>query len=914
MLRKAQRAPPVPTSEPPPPPVPQKETRLHQGPSITALQASPVAERKSRDKRRSVSASRLSPNSRPHSNRLQARQPSPSPAPRGRSTSAQPPKARVISAEAPRIVSTPVDLRPHSKHSSDGGARSHSRGSDKEKHKRTWLPGGRSRSNSIELGKKTGTGAWIMSPDSTVDYSTASLVNGDKVPELWNESGNVYVYLHPKESGRGPSFKVSDFVFSSSTVLNELLLSEIIMTSTRGAHLSADDVTRRQYPPLNSGMNPVDGHLYLPLGNPDLDGLIAARNLFAFLTNQPLVGTKTNPTLFKVLLQIAGLLRQFGFNSLDGSSFGGSVDAAFDLFLDQFNLADVRQSREKTLEALVLAEQMKSWNLYNEAFSHAVGKYEELLDLKSPLFSTCISVSTRNRLERAHLDLTNRQANLNHRLESFEFPSLFAGIASSTSRDEYKNVKFKEWKTSFSKMRAFVLGYYKDQFGNWPPKARSKKNRFSQSGLNRQCLKILYSDLCALYDLLVDRESLTTRVIDQVEDVEENPVNPEISALRKMLSEFDHSSPPVLPPIPFDVPKIPSMTTIHENYHELSAKRQASYDKTLQSNELFLVLIKSRNIDIDQMQIPFLQAFKEFELKETKGVNPQDLGNQRIGYWLFLYAVLQSLPMLVVDAPGLNWTEGVEYFLCEPPQGNPPWTEDAGEVRKMWYQTAGQGIVELSADVIMFSVEGIYMRSHCWLAAKQWGESVGGGGATAAASAPSLESGGVASPLEPPRAVFQDMDPMSNNSRPASSAGGSSAPSSPNLRPRNSSPQAVGRAGTAYRSSIAIGLEPLPLTEGVPGGGGDARGRATSNVGPVSYHQQPQQPQQHPHQHPQGIRGRSFGNAGQMMAGGNMEQTGANRSPPPGQGAGHGRSGSTFDDILKGMETEKAKTKKRSFF
>ncbi len=70
--------------------------------------------------------------------------------------------------------------------------------------------------------------------------------------------------------------------------------------------------------------------------------------------------------------------------------------------------------------------------------------------------------------------------------------------------------------------------------------------------------------------------------------------------------------------------------------------------------------------------------------------------------------------MLIVDAPGLEWTDGVEYFLTQAPQGNAPWNEDAGEVRKMWYRAAGQSLVELSADVVMFSVEGIYTRSHCW--------------------------------------------------------------------------------------------------------------------------------------------------------------------------------------------------------
>ncbi|KAA8630047.1 hypothetical protein SMACR_00602 [Sordaria macrospora] len=758
---------------------------------------------------------------------------------RSRSTSSQPP-----AAEPPRIVSTSADSRPTSTHSN--GSDDSSPITQKQKQRRSWF-GGRSRSNS-EVNKGDSNAAWIVAPDSKADYSTANLMNGEKVPELWNESGNLFIYLHPPTSGRGPSFKVHDYLVSSS----QLLLSEITgfnnprKASAAGSLLTVDDATnRRPVPPSSAyGANPNDGHLYLPLENTNLDTLVAARNLFALLTSQPIIAANNHPTLFATLLQMAALLKYLGFRNHDGSTFGEQVDGAFNSFLDQFGVSDVRGSREKTIQAIILGEHMRSWSLYNEAFTHAVGKYESIQDLKLPIYNN-VSVSTRNRLERAYLDLTNRQANASLKLESFEFPSLFAGIGSSTSSEEAKHLNFKEWQKSFGKMRTFVLSYYKDQFGNWPPKARSKKNQFSQSGLNRQCLKMLYSDCCALYDLLVDRESITPRVIDQkfddgVAEAEAerekaknaNELEYELflmrSALRTMLSEFDHSSPPVLPPIPFDCPKIPSMTAIHENYRELDAKKRAKLDRKLASNELMLMLIKSHNIDTDALQLPFLQAFKEFEHKEAKGVNPSDIANQRVGYWLFLYVVLQSLPMLVVDAPGLHWTEGVEYFLCEAPQGNPPWMEDAGEVRKMWYQTNnGQGIVELSADVVMFSVEGIYMRSHCWLAAKEWEAALLPPSAQAAINQP-LDAAAAAmgqgiTPLEPPRAVFQDNDPFSaghqrSGSRPQSSYIGTpgSEPASPHLRPRTGSP--ADRGVSTYRSSIAIGLEPLDFSQFDPSG------------------------------------------------------------------------------------------------
>lgn len=775
------------------------------------------------------------------------------------------------------------------------------------------------------------------------------------------------IYLHPRESGLGASFKLTDDVFSSSLVLNELLiqgLMESASISGNSGFLEVDAELRQQRPAPSR--TAPEGHIYLPLGNTDIETLVAARNLFAFLTNQPLVATSANPSLFAAVINIAGLLRQLDFTDIDGSSFGQSVDAAFDLFLDQFSIGDVRHSREKTIEGLVLGEAMKSWNLFNEAFTHAVGKYESIIALDSPIYNR-VSAVTRNRLERAHLDLLNRQANVNARIESFDFPSLFSGVANSVTTDEYKaGVRFKEWRNSFGKMRNFVLGYYKDLFGSWPPKARSKKNHFTQSGLNRQCLKMLYSDLCALYDLLVDRQSITPRVIDQppmADDKDKDSkkenldiMTASISALRTMLTEFEGSSPPVLPPVPFDVPKIPSMTAIYETYNDLPAKKQAKFDKNLQTHELQLLLIKSHNIDTDALQMPFLLAFKEFELREAKGVHPRDLMDQRLGYWLFLYATIQSLPMLVVDAPGLHFTEGVEYFLCEAPQGNLPWIEDAGEVRKMWYQTADRNVVELSADVVLFSSEGIYMRSHCWLAGKEWQEILlnGSGNGTTTPPANTGEYNPLepaVSPLHPPRAVFQDMDPAVNGQdSQRRDSGLGSTPSSPHLRPiknatsRSGSPAC--RARHAYRASIAIGLEPLPLLPDGTGAGGGLDERRLSTRVPSG----PSSPEWDNYQlGTGGVLGggnlgvqklrvsRSAVNLGQRhfdADGGSRERTrqvshagipSVGRATPPPQpdtpsppapagGNGHERKDSlTFDDILKGM-TKGEKKKKKLFF
>ncbi|KAL7786175.1 hypothetical protein V8C37DRAFT_405506 [Trichoderma ceciliae] len=825
---------------------------------------------------------------------LKTRQTAPLPEPRGRSVS-----ARVSSTvtDGSRL-STCNTLRPVS-----GISQSPTR----RKLRRSWLPG-RSRSNSMDATQCNNMSAWVISNDNRVEYNTAFLRNAEKVPELWNENGAVLVYLYPKSTGRGPSFKVPEFTVSSSFVFHELIRSELESsagprTRTRSFtgrdSLYTDDASRVSSPtsfPSDSSAEYL--HLYLPpspcsasgqLAVPvessgaELERLVAIRNLFAFLTGQPLVGTSARPTTFHAFLQISELLQEFSFSSADGYTFGNAVELSFGFYSESLGLADCRFSREQTLEALILGERMRSAELYNEAFAHAAGKYSSIVDMRLPLFQQ-ISPATRQRLERAHLELVNRQLNVNEQLEQFEVPSLFAGIANSSSMPELKQVRFKIWRNSFNKMRQFVLNYYKTAFGSWPPKASSKKNPFVEGGLNRIVLKTLYSDHCALYDLLVDRNSLTSRIIDEMPTISKGSDEIITSALRKIESEFDRSRPPVLPPIPFDLPLIPSMTAILETYNTLSPREQAKFDKKVKEPEMALVLNGAYNYDTSSIRLPFLDQFKEFEAREAKGKTSQDLVDQRIGYFLFLYIILQSLPALVVDAPDLKFAEGVEYFLCQPPIGNPPWVDDK-QVRKRWYEVAGGGgYVELSPDAVMFSVEAIYHRSHCWLAAKIWEEM--GNSAT-----PPLEEPALA-PLEPPRPIFQGAEGAFYNGpgAPSGQSTPSPPPGSPQLLPRQSniSPAGGRRTSTAYRSSIILGLEPVPLEP--------------PNV--FGIHQRSSSLGPRPLSSRLSNRTSSVGNLAGM-------DSPSSRPSSPAQ-AVTATSGATFDDILG--DSQKKKPKKRGRF
>ncbi|KAL8950981.1 MAG: hypothetical protein Q9222_003015 [Ikaeria aurantiellina] len=723
---------------------------------------------------------------------------------------------------------TPVsdNSRPGSRGNLGSGSRSaspskqllHSATPTKEKlsKRRSWLPG----KSPIDLpaGDVQLPRAWIVTSSTSekASYDLSSLVTFQKVTELWNDSGDATIFLHGKEAYRGPSFRIDSSVFAASRKLTSMVYSR--NSRYPPVHRTLEDRMQSMalQPPNHSSRpgTPVDGSsqgsrtlsdsfdeapeqqidIYLPLplqtdltsahsnlGSEDIEQLVAVRNVFAFLTNQPLIATSRTATIFGIFLKIADFLQRYEFSNLDGSTLGEEVDSNFRAYARHFSLADIRASREKTMEAIILGERMRSWELYNEGFVHGVGKHDQIVKLKSAKYHM-ITDTTAKRLERATLDLNSRLKTVRTRLESFDFPSLFAGIANSTTSSESKKVRFKAWKNSSLTMRKHVMAFYKDRYGAWPPSAKSKKNEFEESGLNRILLQEVYRDFADLYDALVNRRSFTTRSADLLSGGEVGAESEDVTvaALRRVMDEYDRSSPPVQPPIPFDAPLLPSLEGTRRGFETLDPrKRRKENTKGLGSDEINQTLMQSYNRN-GINSTPFLQAFMAFERQSARSKTIEEMQDLRYGQWLFMYAVIQSLPLVVVDAPGVEWTKGVEYFLCEVPKGNAPWTQDSHRVG--WYAVAGgAGVVSLPADIIDHGVDGIYRRSHCWQAAERWN------GYNDLAPVPSQESAG--SVLEPPPVLSAD-DAFPNS--------------------RSSSPSRY-----SQRHSLHLGLEALPLPAGV---------------------------------------------------------------------------------------------------
>lgn len=530
------------------------------------------------------------------------------------------------------------------------------------------------------------------------------------------------------------------------------------------------------------------------LSTDDMDRLVTTRNLFAFLTGQPLIATSHNPSLFAVLLNIADLLQRYQFTNLDGTTLGEDVTINFAKIVEEHRLCDVRASREKTIEAVVLGERMRYLPLYNEGFVHGVGKWKDLIHLNSSKLHL-ISSTTRKRMERSTIDLGHRLGTTRRRLNDMDFQTVFAGFAHSTSSAESKLIDFKAWKNSFLSLRQHVMRFYRQKYGDWPPRAKSKKNDFEESGLNRLALQDLYNDFAAVYDTLVNRSSLTTRAADVVSDIDPEPSSDiHTSCIRRILGEYDHSAIPISPPMPYDVPNIPSLAAVRRDWSRLDTKEQKKEtSKKLEDNEINLLLMQSYNRDAITAS-PFLVAFMSFERRSARNKSRDEIRDLRIGQWLFIYAVLQALPFLVVDAPGIQFSKGVEYFLCQVPLGSPPWAHESHSRKQSWYNVAGgTGLVSLPSDIVEHGVEGVYQRSHCWLEAKKWS-----GEADVEAS--------------------QDLTLMTPTSPELSSAvtdGGQNTLSPSTLAPVDDFRSRSTSPNRRHRSSLSLGLEVLPLPQGV---------------------------------------------------------------------------------------------------
>lgn len=433
--------------------------------------------------------------------------------------------------------------------------------------------------------------------------------------------------------------------------------------------------------------------------------LLDARNLFAFLDKSFLVGSKfKRDSPFAILEYIHQYISQTILQSQDGLRVKRRsrqqetafmlADEALSHQIAQLGLDDVRNDHERMLRVLKIAEDFQNDKLYHNVFIHCVGSWE--LGLKEhPMLST-ISDLTRSKIERSSFALETKVQNINERLTTFEFPS----IALSLQKHD------RTWRRGFESMRSFTLDYVKDLYGRWPPrpyKTGKKAGPLTKTGgLNRIVLQKLYADFVSIYELCANHSKLTMET--SVYEAKE----PEEQDLLKLLEEFDASTPPVQPSIPFALPIVPQLPP-HENpkkgFKKLSGDALQQFYEDNAYNKFTYPEDSS-----------FLQMFKSIELRSPQS----DIAGLRRGRWIFIYAVLQSLVQTACDVPGLPYTAGVEYFLSEGSRtaSQPPWNTGGRPGRPlsmMWPTSTGMEEQNVGGDI-----DAAYANSKCWILAAQW--------------------------------------------------------------------------------------------------------------------------------------------------------------------------------------------------
>ncbi|CAZ83278.1 unnamed protein product [Tuber melanosporum] len=470
--------------------------------------------------------------------------------------------------------------------------------------------------------------------------------------------------------------------------------------------------------------------------------LIDARNLFAFLNCNFLVGTVDREMPFHILQKVFEMLQ--GPTSptlrhedqLDANGLGTTAmaESNFLHYVGALTIDDLRNDDDAIVEALILAERWRCSVLYHEGFVHACGRWEEIKD--HPGFAQ-VSERTKKRLDRASIDMHNvRIASVSGRLSNFDYPSIFTG--------DGKYPEYKPWRLAFDAMRKHTLSYYKHVYGSWPPRAgkRGKGGGYSETGgLNRVVLQRVYNDFSALYDLVVDREwihgeRIHFETLYSSDGDDAGAREKEESArttIRKIQQTYDQSGMPVQPSMPFDLPRLPYIpATPPPTANSKPAKKSKSKSsKKLKGNELGSVLRNSYNQDSFRRQPPneFAEMFKQLEQEFGNGKTVEDLIDARRGRWLFIYCVCQSLPLVVVDAPGVRYSDRVEYFLCKNLKGTLPWQKAgnrrASRLSGIWVPGPGgllsaAGGGQDSVDAGDDEIEYVYRKSHCWTVAEQW--------------------------------------------------------------------------------------------------------------------------------------------------------------------------------------------------
>ncbi|KAI1319646.1 hypothetical protein F5Y16DRAFT_96067 [Xylariaceae sp. FL0255] len=546
-----------------------------------------------------------------------------------------------------------------------------------------------------------------------------------KDPELWDPNGDVLIYFGRKDQPRrpNPSFRLSSHIIEATesrfliNMLGEGSTEDVygnpisLATSfvglpplkrnggySQATPLVSDDtalaeadgqISYEMYFPTPVTLNKHDAHLHA----------ITTRNVFALLYHASLVGL----SLFQALSNL--------LDRLDSYMEPNSDNVGLILnYLCARGIDDARNDAETAVSMLAWSElpEVRWEEGWREAFLHCAGMYSQLeacTDFKQ------LTPVTRALLERACLEKQLRVQAAEERLAAFTFEDMWLAESSNTTNSS---------KGAAERLQQFLVSQYAQTYGSWPPAENGASSTDGEDmWLTRTVAQTLQKDFGVLYDYLVNRdiiwdesETRSSRKWIMVSESGDKSFNADTTdlLLTDMLIEYDNRMrfphiPHPYPLIPDSIPPSGQSTPTTEGRDkakkDAKSKPQAN-DRNLEQR-VHLAYTEATNVyalGTAFAQSDLVEKFTRFEKSDHIGL--VDPFCARRGRWVVIYAVLQTLASVSVDAPGVRYKEGVAYHLSPRLKGAriPPW----------------KGVQSPMA-------EATHELSHCWLASRSWGSS-----------------------------------------------------------------------------------------------------------------------------------------------------------------------------------------------
>jgi hypothetical protein len=469
---------------------------------------------------------------------------------------------------------------------------------------------------------------------------------------------------------------------------------------------------------------------------------LTTRNFFAVLCNQSLVGATLGQALLDLTERIDKYLSPptpvFATDLTDDSPYGSLLGTIVPQqegpkphpntvpmilkYLQGREFDDVRNCPDAAAGMVVWAEsaikrnvsamdEQRIESIWREGFVHCTG---QLSGLQLQPEWREISLITKALIDRASLEVQVRVSNADTRLSGFNFNDAWPAMTSSTPA-----------RTAYDRFQKFLVKHYSSRFGSWPP---------ADGRLTRTLYLHLQRDFTTLYAYLVDRDVNWSPPATQPAPISRSIIKPnnplwnadgENLPLTQILTSFDlrENHPPI--PYPMCLSPNPKLGNAVSSPNAPPQKQRfftaATVRRTTDPAAAAAALALSECTNLEALASsplpnPLLEAFQQHEKATPDSHHPLLPPREaRKGRWVMIYAVLQTLASVAVDAPGIRWTEGVEYWLNPRLRGAPPW------------KAAGEGEVD----------ERGHWRSYCWAVGKQWD-------AAAAAAAAASTAAGVA--------------------------------------------------------------------------------------------------------------------------------------------------------------------------